>query len=309
MKGEALTSENSATLHFSPPRHDMDIKNTRRVLAVGAPESGVLTVLKGIVPRKVSSLDVTLTLAELTGSAPEPTSETTAGLTHDWRLETKYYTATVPIWIDEVANVTEWRAEFTKPEAREVITVLGAWIYCFKKPVEDKDVEKIKETMQAIADVIERACGYGGDMVCLAVAMPQSITPYLEKSDEDWEELAMDHGFEYVDFEAKGKNEFGEAKGVQRIREALEACEWESADALDFGDDGEGFDASFAAEEAEMNMELFGMKDALHGYNDGEEEAGDKEVEELEVMMRKMVAIKGMFRCYADVVQPFYDGD
>ena len=47
----------------------------------------------------------------------------------------------------------------------------------------------IKETMQAVSDVIERACGYGGDMVCLAVAMPQSITPYLEKSHEEWEEL------------------------------------------------------------------------------------------------------------------------
>lgn len=71
----------------------------------------------------------------------------------------------------------------------------------------------IKETMQAVSDVIERACGYGGDMVCLAVAMPQSITPYLEKSHEEWEELAMDYGFEYVDSEKKGKNEFGRRQG------------------------------------------------------------------------------------------------
>jgi hypothetical protein len=46
-------------------------------------------------------------------------------------------------------------------------------------------------------------------------------------------------------------------------------------------------------------MELFGMKGALHGFGDGEEgqqdeEAEAKEVEELEVMMRKMIAIKGM---------------
>lgn len=234
-----------------------------------------------------------LIVVALTGSAPELTSESVAGLTHDWRIETKYYTATVPIWIDEINNTTEWRTEFTKPEAREVITALGAWIYCFKKPIQDKDVDAIKETMQAIADVNERACGYGSDMICLAVAMPQSTTPYLEKSDEEWEELATDHGFEFVDFEAKGKNEFGEAMGVQRIRDALEACEWEGTDALDF-DDGDGFEGSFAAEEAEMNMELFGMKDALHGHGEGAEEAGDKEVEELEIMMRKMIAIKGM---------------
>ena len=128
-------------------------------------------------------------------------------------------------------------------------------------------------------------------MVCLAVAMPQSITPYLEKSHEEWEELAMDYGFEYVDSEKKGKNEFGEATGVHRVREALEAGEWESMADLDMGGDEDGFEGSFAAEEAEMNMELFGMKGALAGFDDDEgQESGDKEVEELEVMMQKMVA-------------------
>jgi hypothetical protein len=154
--------------------------------------------------------------------------------------------------------------------------------------------------MQAIADAIEHACGYGGDQVCLAVAMPQSTTPYLDIPSEEWDEICADTGFEYIDFEKTGKNEFGEGQGVQRVREALEAGEWESIEGLDFGDDGdeEGF-GGFAAEEAEMNMELFGMKDALHGA--GGEEAGEPsaeeeaiEVEELEIMMRKMIAIKGM---------------
>lgn len=187
----------------------------------------------------------------------------------------------------------EWRAEFTKPEAREVVTVLGGWLYCFKKPVDAKDLQGIKDTMQAISDVIERACGYAGDTVCLAVAMPQSTTPYLEKSSEEWEELCIEHGFEFIDSEAKGKNEFGEAVGVQRIREALEAGEWEGGTDFDTSEDVDGFEGSFAAEEAEMNNELFGMKDALHG-DDVENELSAKDVEELEVMMKKMVAIKGM---------------
>ncbi|KAF2027472.1 hypothetical protein EK21DRAFT_71927 [Setomelanomma holmii] len=262
----------------------MEIKNPRRLLTLGAPDSGVLKLL-----------------SDLTGSAPKPTQGSAAGLTHEWLLETKYYTATLPIWVDEITAVDEWRTAFTAPEAREVITVLGAWIYCFRKPVTQIDLTTSKDTMQAIADVIERACGYSGDQVCLAVAMPQSTTPYLDMAHEEWEDICTEHGFEYIDFEKTGKNEFGEKVGVHRVREALEACEWEGADGLDFGDaddEEEGF-GGFAAEEAEMNMELFGMKGALHGFGDeegGEQSAEDeaKEVEELAAMMRKMVAIKEM---------------
>lgn len=200
--------------------------------------------------------------------------------------------------------MTDWRTEFVKPEAREVVNILGAWIYCFRKPVTHSDLDTIKATMKAIADVIERACGYAGDQVCLAIAMPQSTTPYLDMSVEEWDDIVMEHGFEYIDFEKSGnsKNDYGEKVGVQRAREALEACDWESTEGLDFGDEEEQEPfGGFAAEEAEMNMELFDMKGALHGHdNDGEaggpsdlDEA--KEVEELEVMMRKMIAIKGMF--------------
>lgn len=133
--------------------------------------------------------------------------------------------------------------------------------------------------MQAIADAIERACGFSGDQTCLAVAMPQSTTPYLDLPSE-WEDICTDTGFEYVDFDKTGKNEFGEKVGVHRIREALEACEWDSAEGLDLGEDEDGDEEAFggfAAEEAEMNMELFGMKGALHGFDD---EGGRRSAEE-----------------------------
>ncbi|KAF2264827.1 hypothetical protein CC78DRAFT_601138 [Lojkania enalia] len=254
----------------------MEIQHPRRILALGAPDSGVLSLLK-----------------DLTGSAPELISDSTAGLSHTWSLSTRYYTANLPIWIDEIPSVSEWRSEFVKPEAKEVVSVLGAWIFCFRKPVKEEDFSVIKEALQAIADVIEKVCGYGADVVCLAVAMPQSMTPYLDKSDDEWEELCMEFGFEFVDAEAKGKNEFGEPLGMQRIEEALKAHSWQGGDGgLDFVDgDGEGFGDSFDAEELEMNMELFGMKGALHEAEDEDEEA---QVEELESMMRRMMAIKEM---------------
>ncbi|KAF2873513.1 hypothetical protein BDV95DRAFT_488930 [Massariosphaeria phaeospora] len=253
----------------------MEIQNPRRILVLGAPESGVLNLLK-----------------DLTGSAPEPSTDTTAGLTHTWDLSTRYYTAKLPIWIDEIPNIEDWRAEFIKPEAKEVVTVVGAWVFCFKKPVAEKDVILIKDTLKAIADVIEKAYGYGGDAVCLAVATPQSTTPYLDKPSEEWDDICIEYGFEFVDSESKGKNEFGEEMGVKRVEEALKAHDWEGGEGdLDFEADDE-FGASFDAEEVEMNMELFGMKNAVHGMDEDEdEEAG---VEELENMMRRMVAVKDM---------------
>lgn len=96
-----------------------------------------------------------------------------------------------------------------KEEAREVVSVVGAWIYCFKRPLGEKDIKSLQSALRAISAVIERGGGYGWEGTRLAVATPQSTTPYLEKSFEEWDHLCGEYGFEYADLEAKGRNEFG----------------------------------------------------------------------------------------------------
>lgn len=229
---------------------------------------------------------------DLTGSAPDLVSDSTAGLSHTWSLTNRYYNANIPIWVDEISDVSEWQTAFSEPEAKEVVTVLGAWIFCFRKPLSENDIDAVKEKLKAIADVIERACGFGGDAVCLAVAMPQTTTPFLDKSHDEWDDICMEYGFEFVDSEAKGKNEFGEETGIMRVQGALEAHDWEGGDGYaeyDFDDDESG--GGLDAEEAEMGVELFGLKAAVNGAEEDDEEG---QVEELESMMRKMIAIKGM---------------
>ncbi|QDS77449.1 hypothetical protein FKW77_006857 [Venturia effusa] len=264
----------------------MDITNSRRILALGAPDAGVLALLK-----------------DLTGSSPTPVDSTTAGLLHTWKLETQYYRAELSIWIDEIVDLEAWRAEFVKPEAKEVVSALGAWIFCFRKPISQEELGVIKESIRAIADVIRKACGYSWDGTCLAVGMPQGITPHFQLDDEEWEEFCRELGFEYVDATTKGRNDFGEPTGVDRVKEALETTEWDGADD-DFGDilseddlDGTGDNdesewGAFSVEEAEMNMELLGMKTAVNGGNVGEEEDEALQVEELERMMGKLQAIR-----------------
>jgi hypothetical protein len=93
--------------------------------------------------------------------------------------------------------------------------------------------------------------------------------------------------------------------GIERLREALETNDWESnelgeelslEDLEDGGEEGEG-SIGFGIEAAEMEMEMFGMKQAIYGGNNGEEmddeEGQDEEVEQLQAMMLRMQAVRG----------------
>ncbi|KAG4426326.1 hypothetical protein IFR04_000509 [Cadophora malorum] len=268
----------------------MEISHPRRILAVSRPDSGLLDLVQG-----------------LTGSQPTLTTDTVAGTTHNWPVKTGYYTATIPIWLDEISHASVWSADFLAPEAREVLTVLGAFIVCFRKPINEEGLKEVKDLMEGVAEVVKEGCGLMWDGVCLAVGMPQSTTPYLEKTFDEWEELCQEYGFEFVDFESKGRNEYSEPMGMERLKEALEANDWEGNDELgeaidldglenesdDAGSIGFGLDA---ADKAEMEKEMRGMKQAIYGGDDdgGEEEPNDQDVEELQALMLKMQAVRDL---------------
>lgn len=75
-------------------------------------------------------------------------------------------------------------------------------------PLTRAQQDTVKRTLTALQRVVG-ACGYVWDGVCLAVAMPQSLRPHLEMDTADWEDVCRAHGFEYVDYEVKGRNEYG----------------------------------------------------------------------------------------------------
>jgi hypothetical protein len=150
----------------------------------------------------------------LTGASPSPATDSIAGTTHHWPIKTNYYAAKIPIWLDEISEPQVWSSEFLTPEAREVLTAIGAFVVCFRKPINDAALVEVKSLLEHVSEVVKEGCGYSWDGVCLAVAMPQSTTPYLEKSFNDWEDLCQEFGFEFVDFESNGRNEYsGELSG------------------------------------------------------------------------------------------------
>ncbi|KAK0288225.1 hypothetical protein LTR91_017121 [Friedmanniomyces endolithicus] len=289
----------------------MEVKHPRRILAVGGPGSPVLDVVKGIRSPQAHLTAQTDFLQDLTGTAP-PLNESgsTAGLTHEWHVKTPYYTARVPVWLDEIADSAKWRDDFLKPEAREVVEAIGAYVYCFRIPQDGEICKEVEDVMQAIQAVTEEHAGYGADTVMLAVALPYgrgAREDAGESKRDDWDDVCLQYGFEFVEYAAEGTNEYGEKVGFERLKEALEATEWAAVDEeeddleiddLDFdaGDDIGGF----GGEEAEMTAELFGMKAALFDDEGFAAEAENSSspgeqavnVDSLDRMMSKLLAVK-----------------
>lgn len=103
---------------------------------------------------------------------------------------------------------------------------------------------------------------------------------------------------------------YPELEGLERVKEVLEANEWASPD--DDGDeefasarlgllsDVDEGDEGFNLEVGELEREMLGLKMAIEkggedGGDDREEERDEeREVEELEGLMLKMQAVKGM---------------
>jgi len=159
----------------------------------------------------------------------------------------------------------------------------------------------VRESLAELAKVVAK-CGYAWDGCCLAVAMPSGQSPRV---DVDWEAVCMAYGFEYVDFEKSGeRNEFGELEGVERVKEALEACDWA-------GDDGDGdeglldeleeLDGDREGEEDvlkpvrdEMEREMFGLHSAIVGEDGNEDDDEELQVEKLEATMAKLQALKDL---------------
>ncbi|KAL8951710.1 MAG: hypothetical protein Q9222_002323 [Ikaeria aurantiellina] len=143
--------------------------------------------------------------------------------------------------------------------------------------------------------------------------MPQPLLPLLPASPQDWEDLALDCGnWEYIDSEATGKNEFGEKVGLERLKEALEANEWDGSGGEegglnsddDYGDferevlEGQDFDTGAGKGKIEEHPDAIGMRELILKSDDESSDSNtrvenDTQVEELETMMLKMQAIKG----------------
>ncbi|KAJ4389065.1 hypothetical protein N0V93_006527 [Gnomoniopsis smithogilvyi] len=191
------------------------ISNPRRILAVAL--EGETDLLGRVVK-------------DLTGTQPEAISSTLAGTTHDLKLETNYYTTTVPVWLDLITVPDEWAASFLTEEAKEVLEVLGGVIVVFAIPTSTSPSSSCQGLIKEVGRVVKEGLGgWEWDGVTLAVGVGE--VDHLDDLDT-WDEVCGDAGLEFVhvasSVAADTKNEFGEKVGIPRVLEALESNDWAS---------------------------------------------------------------------------------
>ncbi|KAG8530339.1 uncharacterized protein KY384_004841 [Bacidia gigantensis] len=228
-----------------------------------------------------------------------------------YEIQTPYYSASLPIWQDTLplssTALSNWRNEWSSPEAHEVVDAIGAWILCLPHPSDHRSLDDLKAAMRTVKDVIDLHNGAEQDYaenepLLLAVIRRGGMVSGNGGGlgAEEWEDLCGElGGWEWVD---GGKNDFGEKIGMERVKEALESCEWEGGHGgvegeEDFVDEVE----ERLALEGEAG-ELKGLRESLLEHGAGEKggegveevSGGDEDVQALESMLLKMQAIRDM---------------
>ncbi|KAI9894322.1 MAG: hypothetical protein M1814_003078 [Vezdaea aestivalis] len=269
----------------------MEVANPLRILIVGPPDSNIPRFVKDFTGKALSIVDDTTSIA---------------GASHEVEILNKYYKARIPVWIDEIQDVDEWKNAFSGPEAVEVWEAIGAVVFVFKKPLSLEQFAKLKSTLRAIQDCVELAGGLnlgGWDGVSLAVAMPQSTTPAYDVDAMEWEAVCSELGFEYIDITFKGDKRAREPSGLERIKEAIEAHDWaQPQSGLDSSDEGgDDEDGGFRLEAMELANDLQVLREAAEnelppweqGRSAKEAATGEADsVEEMESMMQKLLAAR-----------------
>lgn len=185
---------------------------TRYHFALVAVRSAGITQPISQMPWPCSALAALLTpIRDLTGTQPEAVSSTLAGTTHDLKLETNYYTTTVPVWLDLITVPEEWAASFLTEEAKEVLEVLGGVVVIFAIPAGTAPSESSKDLIREVGKVVKRGLGgWEWDGVTLAVGVGE--VDHLDDLDT-WDEVCGDAGLEFVHVASSvasdSKNEFG----------------------------------------------------------------------------------------------------
>ncbi|EZF32269.1 hypothetical protein H109_01909 [Trichophyton interdigitale MR816] len=181
----------SKTKHILNPRRLLILAPSTESHAVIPPFLTRLTGQPPVLPSrqldtKQADSDATTDISDVASTSTTPPPASFAGYTAHTplQLNTKYYSADIPLWVDEVPSLSlipspdlalpsveeedagspeAWRKEFASEEAREVRDAIGAIILCMQRPKPpDQALVKdnvLDENENASSAVFQRAVG------------------------------------------------------------------------------------------------------------------------------------------------------
>lgn len=248
----------------------MATTSVKKILVVGPKRSGKLSFLEA-----------------LTGTLPSAIpADSHGGLTHEFTIRNQYYEAIVGIWIEEFeddrAGLTEFVASYGSDEAAVVRDSLNVLVVTFR---ENSDKDKVIQLLESVKTVADKCLP---ETLLLAIGTSSKAgrgSAGSQDGETAWEDTCLDEGFEYIDLAASGKNTFGEKRGVERVKEAIEACDW-SEQASDPSE--EELLADLLKEDSILNEHLLDSGEPQKPIN-----LDEAKIEDLELMMHRMLAARG----------------
>lgn len=253
-----------------------------RILIVGPPRSGKLEIVK-----------------RLTGSLPVVSDGSHSGLSHELKIENKYYSLLLNIWVDEysieenegtsddLSSIVEWTESFCSEEAREVRDVLGAVVLTV-----DGSKASVKEDLDRLlkfTDLLDNELWNGSAVVV-------SRQPLAEDLGDD----LLDRGLEFVHLADTNDEELAEKRGIDRLREILEMVPWQEEDEGEVDNQelsGESESKSIDPDPDFDNRPDPAAINALltQGYSRPilGDSGSEEQVDDIDMFMKKIVSIRG----------------
>ncbi|RLV92242.1 Increased recombination centers protein 6 [Spathaspora sp. JA1] len=195
------------------------------LLILGSPNSGKLRIAKIIAADYEDKHDLT-------------TQQSHSGIIIKTSVLTKYYQMKLTIMVDEfsdkshdkddsykLSELTKWYEDFQSEEYEELREVIDGIIFTVNMVSDSVDyVNSAMDILSNIRQCLDEDDDWNG-FICVVGSVPGN-EPVNDDLVEQIEDGAIIAGFEFVNLQTDGVNEYKEKQGRSRIKELIECHEW-----------------------------------------------------------------------------------